>query len=163
MIKKKRALSEILSYVLLISITIALSVAVYVWIKDYANVNPVENCKEDTSVIIDSYKCIGNSFLITVKNNGLFNVSGFYLTIGNDTNKAPILNPNLYYSPGNPGYSNFERSLGPGESVETNFEIPSQLREIKVIQIQPFIYNNKHKVIMCSNVLLKQNILGCSY
>ena len=57
MIKKrdKKGVSEILSYVILISIAVSLSIGVYAWLKDYANVNPKIDCKDGTSIMLSDY------------------------------------------------------------------------------------------------------------
>ena len=75
-----------ISYVLLIFITITLSVGVYVWLKDYAVVTEKTDCKDGTSLIIESYNIEENpdnkTITVFVKNNGLFNASGFGMSEG---------------------------------------------------------------------------------
>ena len=54
--KNKKALSEIVSYVLLIIIAISLSVAVYAWLEVYVPKNTVE-CEQGASVVIKDFSC----------------------------------------------------------------------------------------------------------
>jgi len=36
----KKAVSEMISYVILIAIAIGISIGVFIWLKDYANISP---------------------------------------------------------------------------------------------------------------------------
>ena len=55
--KKKKALSNIIAYVLLISISLSLSVIVYNWLKFYVSEDDVETCSDGVNVIIENYEC----------------------------------------------------------------------------------------------------------
>ncbi|MCK5321016.1 hypothetical protein KAJ38_00380 [Candidatus Pacearchaeota archaeon] len=78
----KNAVSNIIAYVLLISITIGLSIMVYNWLRFYVSEEDVEQCPDTVSVIIKNYNCSQgtNGFLnVTLKNKGLFSVDGYIL------------------------------------------------------------------------------------
>ena len=80
----KNAVSNLIAYVLLISITIGLSVMVYNWLRFYVSEEEVEQCPDTVSVIIKDYSCSkGTSgFLnVTLKNKGLFSVDGYILRV----------------------------------------------------------------------------------
>ena len=80
----KNAVSNIIAYVLLISITIGLSVMVYNWLRFYVSEETVEQCPSTVNVIIEDYYCVSgaNGFLnVTLKNKGLFNVDGYILRV----------------------------------------------------------------------------------
>ena len=86
--KRKSALSNIVAYVLLISITISLSVMVYGWLRFYVSEEEVESCSEGVNIIIRSYECFlpnatghGGRITVTLKNKGLFTVDGFELRV----------------------------------------------------------------------------------
>jgi hypothetical protein len=84
----KRALSNLVAYVLLISITISLSVVVYGWLKFYVNEEDVAECPEGVNLIISSYDCVAGSdgyLEIDLRNKGLFSVDGFVLNAHNRT------------------------------------------------------------------------------
>ena len=53
---EKKAVSLMLSYVLLISIVIALSVGVFAWIRTMAEFSPPVDCKEGTSIILEDLR-----------------------------------------------------------------------------------------------------------
>ena len=77
LIKNRRGLSNVVGYVLLISITIALSVLVYAWLRFYVSEEEVKECSDNVNVIIRSYECFlpdetgeGGRLSITLKNKG---------------------------------------------------------------------------------------------
>jgi len=162
--KNKQGVSLMISYVLLIFITISLSIGVYVWLKDYAVITEKINCKEGTSLMIESYNINqtgGNkTFELSIKNNGLFNIGGFLITAGNNSKRIPMQpiwakNQVQVY----PGYFDFEPELGPGQRTNAEFSI-GELDKLEIIQIQPYIFkeNNIDK-IFCEQALIKQAIL----
>ena len=90
--KDKSALSNIVAYVLLISITVALSVIVYGWLRFYVSGEEIEECSEDVNIIIRSYECFLPSdtsedreaqgrLNVALKNKGLFTVDGYVLRV----------------------------------------------------------------------------------
>ena len=60
--KNKNGLSNIVAYVLLISITISLSVLVYGWLRFYVSEDVVETCSDNVNVVIRSYECFRNNY-----------------------------------------------------------------------------------------------------
>lgn len=166
---KKRAISEMLSYVILISMAIALSIGVFVWLKSASNISPAVDCNEATSVILENSSCDGISLILNMKNNGRFNLSGILVSVGNDTNRLPV----TYLLPqggdaGTEGYYFFIPELKPAENRVIRFSNLIEgytgknvtFRYIKNIQIQPFVYMNK-KRIFCTNSVIKQTIPDC--
>jgi len=88
LVKNKRGLSNIVGYVLLISITIALSVIVYGWLRFYVSPEDIDTCSEGVNVIIRSYECflpgadgLGGRIIVTLKNKGLFTVDGYEVRV----------------------------------------------------------------------------------
>jgi hypothetical protein len=159
--KRKKALSEMLSYVILISIGITLAVGVFVWLRALANIEPVIDCKQDSSLIIENYSCTSTRLTLVVKNNGFFNLSGFVLTVGNNSAKFPTTSltatdPQLFNF--GAGTYLFNNPLAPDTSTSANFDKDGI---IKVARIQPFILDKKNTKIMCANKDIKQEISGC--
>ena len=163
-----------ISYVLLIAIAIGISTGVFVWLKSFANVTPVVDCEEGTSVLMENYecKCQGEPYAacwisLTIKNNGRFNVSGIILTISNDSKKEPYIylinkeDPQGYF----PGYNFFSPQLNPGSSIQAYFlnktKDNKNIDTIASIKIQPIIIIKKNRVV-CQNSVIKQPI-DCSF
>jgi hypothetical protein len=86
--RDKSALSNIVAYVLLISITIALSVIVYNWLRFYVESDDIESCSDGVNIIIRSYQCFegsGGRLHVTLKNKGRFTVDGYVIRVHNRT------------------------------------------------------------------------------
>jgi len=162
----KLAVSLMISYVLLISIGVALSIGVYIWLKDYANINEKIDCKDGTSLVVERYSIEyqpddNRTLNLFIKNNGLFNVSGFFITIGNDTKRIPQKPAWVYAGAAQvyPGFYDFVPPLTPGDKIGVEFRL-DDLDRVEIMQIQPFIYNKDEvEKIYCEQSLIKQNIL----
>jgi hypothetical protein len=161
--KKKQGVSLMISYVLLVFITISLSIGVYIWLKDYAIIDEKINCKEGTSLRIEKYTIeqdgVNKILNLSIKNNGLFNVSGFLISAGNNSKRMPM---QLLWARNQiqayPGYFDFVPDLGPGQrkNAELNF---TELDSLEIIQMQPYIYNkNNIDKIFCEQSVIKQVI-----
>ena len=70
--KSKLAVSLMVSYVLLVSISIIVGVGVFAWLKIVSNAEPTVDCKEGTSIVLNSISCNLETERITLnlKNNG---------------------------------------------------------------------------------------------
>ena len=173
--KNKSGISLMLSYVLLISIAVSLSIAVYAWMKLASNIAAPADCKEGTSAILSDISCDPDEGKVTLilKNNGYFNIEGIILAVGDETDKAPAayLKPEMEmeipeYSPGN-YFFDVSSPLKPGETKTVTFfniekvngiDQPVGFNEIKVIQIQPFIRYKEREKIICKNAIIQQDI-----
>lgn len=82
----KKAISELVSYVLLIVLAIAMAAMTYIFLKPYAEKPLAEaECPETVNVVLENYSCGGNIIDFTLKNRGLFNVYGVKLKVINNT------------------------------------------------------------------------------
>lgn len=86
--KNKKALSEVIGYVLLIVLGISIAGMVGVWLRmQVPQEDPGKLCPEDTSLIIKDYNCYTdgtNRYLnVTILNKGFFSVDGFVLKYTN--------------------------------------------------------------------------------
>lgn len=161
----KIGISELVSYIMLISMVLVISIGVYAWIKTYANANPVVDCKDETSLIIEDIKCsrAGSNKIvqITFKNNGRFNVDGVIATVSNISEKDPfsVLRPQS----GNDNYYFFASGLKPDQSTIIAFTAVESLGlSIAKIEIQPLIIDKKTMVV-CKNAIRKQNVDSCNF
>lgn len=79
-IVSKKGISELISYVLLTVMAIALASGVYLWLK--AKI-PVEQsgCPETLSMIITECNLSDSNLNITFKNNGNFNITGAFVYV----------------------------------------------------------------------------------
>jgi len=162
---QKKAVSLMLSYVILISIVIALSVGVYAWIRTMAVSPEIVDCKEGTSVILDTYKCSSGNLELNIKNNGRFNVDGIILSVGNNPQQTPTAYLISQLTGGGlEGHYEFSSPLKPGETQNADFSNMDSNRNeidiIEIISIQPYIIEN-NKRINCQQAVITQLITDC--
>ena len=75
--KDKKAINELVGYVLLVALAISLSIMVYYWLRTYVLPSQPRLCPDGVSLIVDAYSCQAGSFNLSLRNKGLFNVDGF--------------------------------------------------------------------------------------
>lgn len=155
----KKGLSEIVSYVLLISISLSLAGMVYFWLIKYvpSDTSSIE-CDENIGLIVRgyNYSCELNTLNLTIENKGLFDVAGYVVRVSNlslaklglfTLNKSgkPMIAGEVYYD-----YYRFSNKTD---------ELPS--KEIKgdltLVDVQPFLKKNG-KTVYCSNYISKQSL-----
>ncbi len=172
-INRKKAVSLMVSYVLLVAIVLTVSIGVFVFLKLVSNIEPVTDCKEGTSLILESTECEGKINLL-LRNNGRFSVEGVILTVGNNLSNAPIY---LLMPDSSGGYMQghylFPSKLKPGEVAYANFTnnwinqssdnfLPGKIwfDFIETIKIQPYI-TSKGEIVPCSASAIEQDIQEC--
>jgi len=159
----KKALSEVVGYVLLITMGIFIATIVGAWLKLQVPTSDTGNtCPEETSLVILEYNCTlsgtDKKLNLTIKNKGFFTIDGFTIkysyapdgkiglfNLGDKTNALdsiwgkkliPEENYNYEYLIGNDGNVYNE---GSWQSSLSDNE-----RKIYLIEIQPFtIYNGE--------------------
>ena len=167
-LKTKKALSEMVSYVLLIVIALGLSAGVYSWIKGQLPAENQEKCSEDVTISIINYTCDTSNDKITLnlKNSGLFNINGIYARGANSTFNLAIIMlksdtilgttpPTSPEGTSTEGRYDFDPSeplrLSTIKEVEFNY---ADHNELTKIQIQPFVKTkNNQTILLCDNVV----------
>ena len=157
-LNNKKGVSLLISYVLLITIAITLSILVYNWLRWYLVEGDVVQCKEGVSLVIQDYECESGDegwLTVTLKNKGRFNVGGYVLKV-HDRGGAEV------------GVYTFDPE---GSAIETGKVLPDvyylfsdvqgydnpntlkveELTEITLIEVQPFIYEDDEQ-IFCEKV-----------
>jgi hypothetical protein len=171
----KKAVSLMVSYVLLISIAIALSIGVFIWLKGISNVTPVADCKEGTSILLENYTCttgITGGISLEIKNSGYFNISGIVLSVSDNVDRFPItyLTKDIFscQSVGQASHCQFNSPLKPGDkmtatytNIDAQTNSPVTFTDVEVVRIQAFIIDTTGKVI-CENSAIKQNVQSCT-
>ncbi|PIN78100.1 hypothetical protein COV15_00365 [Candidatus Woesearchaeota archaeon CG10_big_fil_rev_8_21_14_0_10_34_12] len=149
--KNKKAISEIVSYVLIIVISLSLAVGVFSWMKLYIK-EPPKQCSEDVALVIYDYVCNSSTKIIeiTLENRGLFDVDGFIIHASNkpDATEASM-NLNLKEVI-------FSKPLSPEEKMTKEFRF-AQLGNITLISIEPVKIIDEKRVA-CQNAFFKQKI-----
>ncbi len=178
--KNKRGVSEMVAYVILISIAMGLAVAIYAYLNYVVNiVKPPVECKEGTSISLEDYGCdpVLHEINLTIRNNGRFNVDGIIVKFSDNSSKEPIIMLKPQYSgtsgiflAATTGHFSFD-SLSPGE--DNNIRIakftiiqddgslyPIKEGTLKTVNILPFIRDKKK--VACTGTAIKQPLIDCS-
>ena len=162
----KKAISLMVSYVLLIIIAISLAAGIYAWFRFVIKgIEPIEECPEGVSLILKDYKCLANKKIqIEVENKGRFNISGYAIK-GTDNKSQEAwfkLKDPAVIGGGVPGIHLFSASLPSAGINIRNFsysEIPSG--RLEKIEIDPFrIQEDKGKknIIYCGDAVINQEV-----
>ncbi len=90
--KNKRAVSEIIGYILLITFAIVIAGVVYSWLKTYVPKEGIA-CPDEVSVYISEYdSSVKNKLSLTLKNNGQFSVGGIFIYYSTDETQEIAVN-----------------------------------------------------------------------
>lgn len=133
---KKRGVSEIVSYTLLIVISISLAVLVFNYLKSYTPKDKPE-CKDGINIVIEKAECdlLGKRLNLTLENRGRFKVEMAFIRIGKEQGIKQTLQPSpLPLSSGEVNY------LGPGNvSVDYIIDLGETVidSDTYVLEIQP--------------------------
>jgi hypothetical protein len=151
----KRAISEVIAYVLLISVAIGLSLMVYNFLVHYIPSEEVDSCPEGVTLSLRDVYCDAtgdeNYLTFEVKNTGLFGVDGFRVRVNDREGSrigVHILGQEVYQDNRfNPGESKFF-------SVDyKSFVSSAQMKsDLKLLEVQP-IYTVDGKPTFCRSVI----------
>ena len=159
----RKAVSLMVGYVLLIAIAVALSTAVFFYLKLYLPDERPE-CDTDIKLTIDYASCVidvanastSSIVNINVTNRGLFKVEGAYIKIGDVGREfKEDLNPTLSLTS---NCNNLESVLNPGKIFCGTYSynaIPTVPQEISV---QPVIWVNNEPVL-CSEAVATRRVV----
>lgn len=166
--KKRKGVSPIIGYILLVTFVIVLGVIVYNWMKTYVPQNDVE-CPSDTSIFIKEYSCNSESLNLTIKNNGKFNVGGYfiYATISASEELATkdlsiYLAENFsQLSPTGVKFTGELNSLKPNEEEIEEYNM-SNAPDIYSVEIIPIRWQKEGRIsrlVSCANSRIKEVVV----
>jgi len=160
---EKKGLSEIVGYVLLVVMAIALALLVYAWMKGLLWNNPKE-CPAGVSLIIADYACNQdlNNITITLKNNGLFSINGFIARISNEPGKLatkPLLNGVPLGGEATGEFFFNETGLLPNIEFVNSFsyDMYSQISDLEITPLKDV----DGERILCDKSIIKQQLENC--
>lgn len=160
-IRNKKGLSVIVGYVLLIAFAMVMGGLVYYWMKSYIPTDGIK-CPEGVSVFIEDYSCDFPRLTMTIKNNGKFNIDGYFIRGANNSNQE-IATIDLSDESGG-GIVSFEmgKSLNTGDSNQKTFDLadksPAGVYLIDIIPIRYEVIDNKRKLATCSEARISEKI-----
>jgi len=169
-ITNKKAISPMIGYILLISAAVVMSVIVYAWLKTYVPKAALE-CPDTTSLFIKNYTCDNNELNLTIRNNGNFNVAGYFIRIANVSGQelatvdlsqklksdfgGVIVRNSVLFDESKSG-----NSLTPNEEATNVFDITGvgtiyfvELTPIRIQQIE-----SRERTVSCGSAKIKEEI-----
>ena len=186
--RSKKAVSEIISYVILIVIVLGISAAVYQWMLT-STPAVAESCPEDISLYVKSYSCSSEDTCssqyclnVIIKNNGNFNVDGFFIRASKNLSSIPITG--LEYTDVNyEGIDDLKETgrfyfkmmnngngepMKPGEELSLTFDYGSIMSLgdddfnqnyiwLEKIQIEPFV-EGKGALLICEDATINLEV-----
>jgi hypothetical protein len=172
--RNRSGLSEVISYILLIAISIVMSVMVYQWLRTYVPTESVA-CPEGTSIFMKniSYDCSAKTLTATIQNNGKFGIDGYFIHVSNSSNSEALATIDISSKITKGGtifgnsikFSNsVENSLSPEEShniIISSFNVQSYgtLYRIEIIPFRMQEIDNKKRVVSCSNAKVQESLV----
>ena len=169
-LKLKNGVSVMIGYILLVVFVIIISAVVYQWLRSYVPSEPFQ-CSEEISLFIKEATFNSSKLNLTIKNNGKFNVAGYFIHAKNDSsrelptiNLANHLDSSSYYGRPAVNLSDFvlfiglagekENPFAPGEQATHIFNIPASIGNITTIRIIPTIFKkeeNRNRFLSCGD------------
>lgn len=164
----KRAVSLIVSYVLLISIGLSIAGLVYGWLRFYVDIEEAVKCPEGVSLILTDIKYeeiqVGEATLnLTIQNKGLFDIEGYVIRVNNRTGSKVGINtiyrPEDSLAPSPSG--NFPLKTGQIFNHDFSSEYLSSRGSGRIcfIEIQPYIREENNQTVPCSQI--SSRIVNC--
>ena len=151
---EKRAITELIAYVLLISLAIALSIIVYNWLRFYVLPYESKACPDGVSLIIQEYSCNGGIINLTVRNKGLFKIDGYIFKVNNNTDYSGKPEGLPVYLLGSVQLPN---PLNPSEMHSVSYAYQNSYGRIVEIEIEPFRMQ-ENKLVYCDKSIIRQVI-----
>jgi len=176
---KKKGVSEVMGYILLVSFAIFMSFIVYQGLKTYVPAKTLE-CQEGVSIFIKDASCTYNStserysLKLITKNNGRYNIAGYFIHASTNANQTVATTPLITYLGGmdvekyenaiilnsgkrsTGGFDNFV-SLNEENIVEFN-GIPKELFSLDIIPVRFQKEENKLRLVSCGKAILREKI-----
>jgi len=171
--EKKKGVSVLIGYVLLIVFAIIISIGVYSWLKTYVPAETL-SCKDGVSLFVQgsTFDASGTRQLnVTIKNNGRFSVAGFFIHATNSSGQSlATIDLSSHID------SNYEgkqfgsavlatavagNAFEPGDVKTYVFNIPSSLGNIYLLEVIPASFetsNNRERFVSCSDDKVRQQI-----
>lgn len=150
----KKGVSEVVSYVLLIIIVVAISAFVFNYIRLLIPKDKPE-CPEDVSIVFEKVSCSSGlnstNLTLVLTNKGFWTVDAAYIRFGNESKKIKtwINEDEQHFRLGIQG-------LAPGKSVEQFYNLDFPAGKY-AIEIEPAIYQDD-LLVACKRAIVTQPI-----
>lgn len=168
--KRKKGVSVVIEYVLLISLLIVIAILVYFLLKSYVPRQGLD-CPDEVSLLVTSSQCDSNQLILNFKNDGNFDIGGYYIhaTTSPEQETATfdlsdkIVPSTSQISPrgvtfGESGKT--ENTLIPNGNDVNEFDL-TEVGSIYSLEILPIRWQtkeNKNFLVLCTNAISKTTL-----
>jgi hypothetical protein len=173
---RKKGVSPLIGYVLLVVGIMVVSVIVYNWLQTYVPKEGAE-CPDSASILIKDVNCYNNlsgsatdnlKLSLTIKNNGRFNLDGFFIHATNSSEQELATIDLVQYLPRSIAgteiklFKDGREPLKPGEEESYLFTTQdySNFETIEIIPAKIDIIDGKNRFTSCGEAKVKE-ILNC--
>lgn len=164
----KKAISNLVAYILLISIVITMASVTYSVIKTYVPHNSLE-CPSDLSIFVKDYQCSTTELSLVLKNSGKFSIGGYlvYVTNNPEAGLATLDISSMITSGETPMMPTGIKLSGEGNSFDPNeeethvFDISSISPRVYSIEIVPMRWQEegrKNMLVTCMNSKMRKSL-----
>jgi hypothetical protein len=158
-----------IGYILLVTFVIVLGVVMYNWMKTYIPQEDL-NCPDGTSLFVQDYSCNSNSLNLTLKNNGKFNVGGYFIYATTSPEQKLATRDLSFYitenysklSPNGVKLTGDTNSLKPNQVELDNFDLSSVAETIYAIEIIPIRWQKDgriSRIVSCKDSKVRENLI----
>ncbi|MEK6840441.1 MAG: myxococcus cysteine-rich repeat containing protein [Nanoarchaeota archaeon] len=182
LINKKKGVSVLIGYVLLVVFAVIIAAIVFTWLKSYVPADTLK-CPDGVSVFINelTFDNSTREMNLSIRNNGRFDIAGYFIHATNSSSQElPTIDLSAYL---NQNYSaiKFGNSViiqdnnisligegnlfRPGDQKSNIFDIPAAVGQIYSVRIIPTRFqeeDNKQRFASCSDAKVQQPI-GAQY
>ena len=173
-VKNKKGVSVMISYILLVTVAVVMGAIVYQWLRTYVPSEGLQ-CPEDVSVFLKEYSCdaTSNELNITLKNNGKFDLTGYYIHIADksDQELATIdISQDVYFGGTGAGgavifVAGSDNPMKPNDEKKSSFNLTgASFGTIYLIEVIPARFQkieNKLTFVSCGNAKIKEKVVDC--
>ena len=162
----KRGISPIIGYILLVSFVVVIGGIVYNWMQSYVP-QDLPECPDSVSIIVDA-SCEGSTLTLKLDNNGLFDISGYYIKgAASAEGVATIDLSDKFVVAGGDSYvsgQSFIRfanlEFGAEDTAKTHtFTLTQSIVAVEIIPLRAELEGSKYRVVSCSGAKVRKAVV----
>jgi|TARA_Y100000034_G_C6836489_1_gene378081 hypothetical protein len=168
-LRDRRGISVMIGYVLLVTITIIISTIMYQWLNTYIPTESLD-CPDGVSVFVEEtrYNCTEKILDFTIKNNGRFDIAGYFIHGTNSSSQGLATIALSQYSnlsaEGEIIFDADNNFLKPNNKLDNIFDLSNtsfgQIQSLEIIPIRYQPVNNKNRIVSCSDSKIRE-VISC--
>ena len=162
----KKGISIMIGYVLLVSFAIIIGGILYAWITTYVPKEALD-CPDGVSIFVEEVICQGGNFNLTLRNNGRFDIAGYFIHATNKTGqKLATIDLSEYITGGGTLRSNsivfdlYKNAMEPTDTTKSIFSLPFNINSIEIIPVRFQIQDGKQRFVSCGHAKIRE-IVNC--